>query len=313
MPFVQAELDGIKDAQSAAGIVALPPPQVVGGLTLMWNHCRMKRIDVVSQIQVEGFFCSTAPRLIEALVAFNFLEPAGKDRWRVKGLNRYDQLSEAEREARRKGGLAARGNLRRGNVQPGQPSQSPGWQPGDSPAAPGSALPGKDRLAPAALPDTRDPIPDTRKKSPSPSARAASGKSAKEPTQRQRDVETVYQSWRTILGKPDLPCAGAWFGLVGGRLKEGATVDQLCRVPLGAKVDARRWPERKAQDGPEFLFGDMTCVSKFLDLADKAEAANGHSAPSAHDLLVAAQMRWDRAEEDHLRYGKPMPEGPRPA
>jgi hypothetical protein len=238
MPFVQAELDGIKDAQSAAGVIGLPAPQVVGGLMLMWNHCRAKRVDAVSQLHIEGFFCSSAPRLIEALVAFNFIEAAGKDRWHVKGLNRYDQLSDAEREARRKGGLAAKGNLRRGNVQP---SLFPGSQPGDSPAAPGSALPEKGRLVPAPLPDTRYPIPDTREKThtKSPASRAGA---------REVDVaRRVFTYWQDHFvaaedRKPAHLLDAKSQRLLVARQREGSTEPELLRVVDGAcaEIDARR-------------------------------------------------------------------------
>lgn len=81
------------------------PPQVLGGLALLWRHCWRGKVDRVTAEQLAGFFCSPAPGLPGALVAFGFLE-AG-DTYRVRGVDRYLRLS----EARRKGGLAAKKNL----------------------------------------------------------------------------------------------------------------------------------------------------------------------------------------------------------
>ncbi len=87
MPYIATDLDAFDDAQAVAGATGLSPPQALGG-------------------QLAAFFCSAAPGLAAALVAFGFLEAKG-DTYRVRGVDRYLRLS----EARRKGGLAARSNL----------------------------------------------------------------------------------------------------------------------------------------------------------------------------------------------------------
>ncbi len=148
MAYIQLDLDAIKRGQAVAGLVNLPPPQVLGGLGLLWNHCRMERVQTVSAIQVEALFWSGTPRLLEALTAFGFLEKLGPDEWRVRGLHRYRPLDEAQIEARRKGGLAARNNLKQyastspaKSAAPGasepkiQPVKSDGKRPGRTPAA----------------------------------------------------------------------------------------------------------------------------------------------------------------------------------
>lgn len=131
-------------------------------------------------------------------------------------------------------------------------------------------------------------------------------------TQRQLDVERVHAVWRVELGQPDLPPGKEWFSIVGARLADGAGIEQLCLVPMGAKVDVARWPPRAAQLGPEYLFGSMSLVSKFVGLSKQSQAVAPPAPPTAHDLLVAAQMRWDQAEERHRLGGTPMPAGPRP-
>lgn len=88
-------------------------------------------------------------------------------------------------------------------------------------------------------------------------------------TQRQLDVERVYDAWRVELNKPDLPAGKEWFKLVGALLRDGAKVEQLCLVPKGAKIDAQQWPRRASQDSPQILFGTMSQASKFIDLAIK--------------------------------------------
>ena len=82
-------------------------------------------------------------------------------------------------------------------------------------------------------------------------------------------AEKVYVYWQDKLKKPDLPMGREVWSIIGARLRDGATVEQLLQVVDGAAIDAERWPERAAQDGIPFLFGSMSQVAKFVDLAVK--------------------------------------------
>ena len=260
MAYVQADLDGMKRAQSAAGLLKIPPPQVMGGLTFMWSHCRLDHVDRVSRIQVEGFFWSSEPRLVEALVAFGFLEPAGEDAWRVKGLDRYNPISEAEREARRKGGLAAKGNLRRGTAAGGTQVPLPGCQPGPAGDFPGSASRGFSRLTPAPLSEIRDPRSEIRlEEDTSPPA-------ARVPTPLQLDQQAILEALAQATGKSPKFDRGD-YAIVGKALKTFSRAELLQAV---AGVVRDPWPERRTQDGPAFIFGTAAQVRKFMALAPKS-------------------------------------------
>jgi hypothetical protein len=80
-----------------------------------------------------------------------------------------------------------------------------------------------------------------------------------------KPAEEVYRHWASVLGKdPSLPMGEAW-GIIGARLKEGFTVDQLKAAAEGAKRDAQRWPERAAQNEIKILYGSAGQVRKFID------------------------------------------------
>lgn len=77
-----------------------------------------------------------------------------------------------------------------------------------------------------------------------------------------------------------MPMGREDFSIIGARLKE-FTVEQLCKVPLGARIDAKRWPERAAQDEIKILFGTTSQVRKFLSLVEQAAPSPQAAAPPA--------------------------------
>lgn len=112
MPYIATDLDAFDDAQAVAGSTGLPFQHVLGGLQCVWRWCWRQKTDRVTAEQLAALFGSTVPGLAGVLVAFGFLAVhvtagGGDGAYRVRGVDRYLRLS----EARRRGGLAAKGNL----------------------------------------------------------------------------------------------------------------------------------------------------------------------------------------------------------
>jgi hypothetical protein len=149
MAHVQLEFDAIGKAHSVAALVGLPPPQVTGGLCELWAHCWKEKTDVAAGIVIEGIFASSHARLIDALLAFGFLEkvPYG---YRVRGAEKYLRIQQSIENGRRRGGLAAKGNLRHALGSP----------LGSSSAPPSAQAEEDRRLASASFTDHRSPITD---------------------------------------------------------------------------------------------------------------------------------------------------------
>jgi hypothetical protein len=62
---------------------------------------------------------------------------------------------------------------------------------------------------------------------------------------------------------PTLPLGDAW-GIIGARLKEGFTVQQLQQAAEGAKLDEKQWAGRANFTTVPFLYGSASQVHKFL-------------------------------------------------
>lgn len=86
MPYIATDLDAFDDADAVAGSTGLSPPLVLGGLARTWRWCWRNKTDRVTAEQLAGFFCSPAPGLPAALVAFGFLEAL--ETYRVRGVDR---------------------------------------------------------------------------------------------------------------------------------------------------------------------------------------------------------------------------------
>ncbi len=130
MPYIAFDLDALSAAPDVAQAAGIGTNDIVGGLTRMWAACWRTKSETVQPVQLAGFFGGDPLRVGEALAAFGFLAQQGGG-FRVRGAEKYLKLS----EGRRKGGLAARGNLKRG-AEKGQPA--PGILPAEPRLVPGS-------------------------------------------------------------------------------------------------------------------------------------------------------------------------------
>lgn len=107
MPFLQVEIDAIKEAQGVAGATGLSLAQVVGGLCLTWAHCWQKKTAFVTRGQLAGFFCHVGADLVVPLVEFGFLDQCEDGAIRVCGAAKYLRVS----ASRSRGGHASKTNL----------------------------------------------------------------------------------------------------------------------------------------------------------------------------------------------------------
>ena len=79
---------------------------------------------------------------------------------------------------------------------------------------------------------------------------------------------------------------------IKARLKEGFTVQQLCRAIDGVAKDP--WPERgkSGNDDLTIIFREATQVEKFLELADGEAQSDGARYPSPEETTaLIAKMR----------------------
>ena len=300
MPYLEVDLDAIKGAQLAAGVLGLPLPQVLGGLTLLWAHAWQRQEDHVSAVVLEGLFASPHPRLGEALEAGGFLEGVG-DLWRVRGSERYLRIA----EARRKGALATnakRALERRSSVAPAslERRSTPSHRSTDSPthrskikdsSAAADALAAAGSRGPTRVPGEAGADPPSEAASPAPvlstdeqlaaavdgyrveaTAQAAKvgAHLAESETARREACREVLEHWASVRGKTPKFDRGD-YALVGKQLKAGFTPEELKRAADGLARDP--WPQRKLQDGLRYVYGSAETVRKFLALAPAPSAA----------------------------------------
>lgn len=151
MPYLPVELDALNLFTHVAAAGGVERPIVTDGMCFMWAYCFRADTDRITRVHVKGFF---GVDLTDALLAFGFLEPT-EAAFRVKGA---EEKLLAQRRARRAGGHAAKGNLKRGpqraSSRGGQPEpsrESAGEQPGNFPGS-----------TPALTPNTQHPTPNTK-------------------------------------------------------------------------------------------------------------------------------------------------------
>lgn len=96
MPYLAFELDAKKKVPLVARAADSTAPAVAWALLELWEHVWASKRDVLSIIEVRGCI-GTAPTLLDALVAFGFLEPV-ENGFRVRGADRYLRLAEARRK-----------------------------------------------------------------------------------------------------------------------------------------------------------------------------------------------------------------------
>ena len=125
-PFIPVELDALNQVPAVARAAGVEDARITHGLVTLWAHCFRRKEEQVNAIQLRGFFGADVG---EVLVAFGFLAPPTGADYRVRGARRFA----ATAEARRRGGLAAKGNLIPGGPRALDPAEvQPTPQPSPS-------------------------------------------------------------------------------------------------------------------------------------------------------------------------------------
>lgn len=259
MAYLQVDLDAIKRSHGVAGIVGVSQAAVMGGLINLWSWCWVEKREMITAIQLEGIV-GGGPRIGEALEAFGFLEQVDDKHYRVRGAERYLRLSDAVIEGRRRGGLASKSNLKQyksaGKKTPAGTKKPPAAKP-DATGCSTGLVPAENRLLTSSI-DHHSSSIDLESKD--------SSADADQPPPDPKPAELVYRHWLKARNKPDAPMGNAW-GIIGARLKEGFTVEQLKQAADGVQFDD--WGSRAGQDEIKILYGDAGQVRKFMDLAIK--------------------------------------------
>lgn len=241
MPYIAFDLDALNAAPYMARAAGITEDSGIAGLLRLWAHCFRTEADQVSAVMLAGIFGTDNQRLPAALVDFEFLEARG-DGWRVRGADRYLRL----KEARRRGGQAAKQHLRRGGGQPGVNSGSsrapaglqPEVQPGTSSGS-----------APALTPSTEHRAPNEKN---SLYAREAQIEATQVPASvTQRETEPPFKSPPAHAGEPPRPTPSptpenAPAGQPG---PSGDLLEDLIRVYAEVRGSPRpMWGMREARD-----------------------------------------------------------------
>jgi hypothetical protein len=137
LPSIGVEFDAVEDAASAAAGAGMEHGTILAGLLRMWIRCFRTDCDRVDRTQIALLFrlLPSAPAvemLIDALVAFRFLEALPVAGYRIKGAK--DRILRGK-AGRRAGGLASAKNLRRAATQPSNTPAGAGREPEDQPGS----------------------------------------------------------------------------------------------------------------------------------------------------------------------------------
>lgn len=131
MSYLAFDLDALKLVPDAARSAGLDEAVLGYGLVRLWSFCWTTRTEFVKPAHVRGFFGGDVDRVLEALVAFEFVAIADQG-YRVRGADKYLRINQAQKGA----GKAQAGNLRRGKGSSGgagdtppEPKPKPGPQP----------------------------------------------------------------------------------------------------------------------------------------------------------------------------------------
>lgn len=247
MAFVQVDFDAIAKAPSVASIVGSTAANVIGGLVNLWCHCWKEETSTVTPLVIEGLFGLQSPRLVEALVGFGFLAEA-EGGFRVKGAERYLRILEAKSDA----GKARAGKAKRVGGRFKKDQQSTSRPPAEHQQAT-SSQPAADQPPPALTQITDHRSQNTERKD--------SGVAASPLTP--SDAAQVLSALAKATGQPDV-----WesndFKIVNHSLKSLPLSEHLMAVD-GIKLDP--WPERPLHVSPGKIFGTLSAVKKFAQLA----------------------------------------------
>ena len=135
--YIQVDLDVMKLITPVSRSARLTPADTAFGLLQMWDLCWTKKVEVLDRAQIRGAFGSAEPEVISALISFGFLAVIEDqaDTWRIRGAaTRILRVGAAVTEARRKGGLAAKKNLKQ--YAEGKPTAKPAKKPKAAQAEP---------------------------------------------------------------------------------------------------------------------------------------------------------------------------------
>lgn len=215
MPFLRVELDAMKRVGEAARACGATEAEVGWGLCLLWRWTFDEKTATVERRQLRCFF---GPHdVCEALVDAGFLEPDG-EAFRVRGASRYLGL----REARRRGGLAAKQHLVPGARQR---KESLGTCPESAESASGQAS----GLPSALSPSTKHQAPSTKQETTT-SPRKQRAERQEKPTD-PRHAPTVKALADAFLAAGNGPLAfdGRQAKAVSALLALGAPEDVLAR------------------------------------------------------------------------------------
>lgn len=253
MPYTQVDHDAIKRAVAMAPLLGLSPQQAVGGLTMLWAWCWAEKRSRVSALQLEGFLGCGDPRLIEALTDFEFIEPV-ENMFRVRGAERFLHVQEVLQEGRRKGGLAAKANLRQGT------RLAPGLAPAGSRLAPGSSA-GKFPGSPRLLSPTPTPTPTQEEETRSKPLSVSTDRAGE-----------VFEYWRVKLRPKAHVFDDRTRKAVTERLREGFTVDDLKQAIDGCASNPHNQgvnDKGKRYDSLELICRNGANVTRFQSYLDK--------------------------------------------
>ena len=184
MPYLALDLDARKKCPLVARACGSTAPDVLWGLTELWQHVWTVKADVVTHTVLVGCV-GDHPGLVDALVAFEFLEPL-EEGYRVRGAGRWLKVA----EGRRRGAAAT--NAKRWGAVAQRPEQG---GPESLFVAPATV----ERSLPVALhptPSTQHPTPSIHLlPPPTPSTPEAPTTETPAPTHQRDDVGQEFWEW----------------------------------------------------------------------------------------------------------------------
>lgn len=258
MPYLQLDLDAKKRMPLVAKASGISNGDVMWGLSDLWELAWGTKREVISDVELSGCF-GPGELVRAALEAHRFVErvPEG---WRVKGADRYLRISDARSEAGKTRSATAqrdeKGRLIKSSLSSTRPALA------GEPASNGPAL----------TPNTEHQSPRDSKTTPL-STSSTFELALQEPpvAKAPDDAQQVFEHWRGAMGKG----AGAKFSSerrkkVEARLKDGFTVEQLCKAIDGCAGSSWHMGQNdrgKRFDDLELICRDVRRVEDFIATA----------------------------------------------
>lgn len=262
MPYIAVELDALNEATNIARGGSITEDAAIAGLNRLWARCFRKQSDRVTTGEIAGLFGGDGLRVCLALLEFGFLAEMEDGTWRVRGAHRYLRLQEAVTEGRRKGGLAAKGNL-----IPGARHRKSAER---SSSAPLSREPAESQpITPSAddgllSPNTEHRTPNTEERSYKSASPPTEALFALEPVAQDKSRSTstsenaVFAHWCQVLEKRGAKFTEERREAVRARLREGYTVEQLKQAIDGCS----KTPHNMGQNDRGTRFDDLELICR---------------------------------------------------